>query len=161
MTKIHNPFRDTPGYDCFGCAPHNTNGLAMEFYEDGDELVSFWHPRAEFSGFSGVLHGGVQATLMDEIASWTLFVKLGTAGVTKALSVEYKRTAPIEPGPVELRARIETTTKKEAAVSVRCGRSQEEPYSCGTVIYALFSPELAKKRLAYPGREAFFVGESP
>ena len=128
----------------------------MEFFEDGEELVSLWTPREEFSGFTGVLHGGVQATLMDEIASWTVFVKLATAGVTKTLAVDYARTAAIDAGPVELRSRVESVTKKEAVVAVRCGPAGAEPYSLGTVTYALFSPKLAEKKLAYPGQAAFF-----
>ena len=39
------------GYRCFGCDPHSERGLRMEFYEDGDEIVSVWHPRPEFQGW--------------------------------------------------------------------------------------------------------------
>ncbi len=39
----------------------------MEFYEDGDEVVSIWKPRPEYQGWIDTLHGGIQAVLMDEI----------------------------------------------------------------------------------------------
>ena len=40
MKKIINPWKDLEGYNCFGCAPNNEAGVRMEFYEDGDEIVS-------------------------------------------------------------------------------------------------------------------------
>ena len=36
------------GYHCYGCDPHSPQGLRMEFYEDGDDIVSVWNPRPEF-----------------------------------------------------------------------------------------------------------------
>ena len=39
----------------------------------------------EFAGFHDILHGGIQATMMDEIASWVVLVKLDTSGVTYPL----------------------------------------------------------------------------
>ena len=40
MKKIINPWKGLEGYNCFGCASNNEAGLKMEFYEDGDEVVS-------------------------------------------------------------------------------------------------------------------------
>ena len=40
MKKIINPWRNQEGYNCFGCSPVNPIGLHMEFYEDGDNIVS-------------------------------------------------------------------------------------------------------------------------
>ena len=48
MKKIINPWRGMDGYNCFGCAPHNEAGVKMEFYEDGDEIVSVWRPESKF-----------------------------------------------------------------------------------------------------------------
>ena len=45
MKKIINPWKGLEGYNCFGCAPNNEAGIKMEFYEDGDEVVSIWKPR--------------------------------------------------------------------------------------------------------------------
>ena len=71
------------GYRCFGCDPHSERGLRMEFYEDGDEIVSVWHPRPEFQGWVDTLHGGIQATLADEISSWVVFRKYQTSGASR------------------------------------------------------------------------------
>ena len=65
MKKIRNPYigLEAEGYNCFACAPHNPYGLKMEFYEDGDDVVCYWTPRAEYQGWVQTLHGGIQATL--------------------------------------------------------------------------------------------------
>ena len=49
MKKIINPWRDHPEYNCFGCCPDNPIGLHMEFYEDGDYIVSKWTIKAKVS----------------------------------------------------------------------------------------------------------------
>lgn len=42
MKKIINPWKGMARYNCFGCAPNNEAGVKMEFYEDGDEIVSIY-----------------------------------------------------------------------------------------------------------------------
>ena len=69
MKKIINPWKGLEGYNCFGCAPNNEAGIKMEFYEDGDEVVSIWKPRPEYQGWINTLHGGIQAVLMKETRS--------------------------------------------------------------------------------------------
>ena len=72
MKKIINPWIGTEGYNCFGCAPNNEWGVKMEFYEDGDDIVSYWQPDGRFQGWHNTLHGGIQATLLDEICGWVI-----------------------------------------------------------------------------------------
>ena len=78
MKRIFNPWEGMEGYHCYGCDPHSPQGLRMEFYEDGDDIVSVWKPRPEFQGWVDTLHGGIQATLADEISSWVVFRKFQT-----------------------------------------------------------------------------------
>ena len=69
MIKIKNPWIESGrahDYNCFGCSPFNEFGLHLEFWEDGDELVAKWQPRKSLEGWMGVLHGGIQATLLEE-----------------------------------------------------------------------------------------------
>ena len=67
--KIFNPYRDLKGYNCFGCSLNNMDGLRLEFIEDGEYLKSEWQPEDKFQGYINILHGGIQATLLDEIAN--------------------------------------------------------------------------------------------
>lgn len=91
MRKIKNPWTDKEGYDCYGCCHDNPIGLHMDFYEDGDDIVCFWNPQQHFQGWVDTLHGGIQSTLIDEIASWVVFRKMSTTGVTSNLEVKFKK----------------------------------------------------------------------
>ena len=90
MKKIINPWIGTEGYNCFGCAPNNEWGVKMEFYEDGDDIVSYWQPDERFQGWHYTLLGGIQATLLDEKRFWEIIGKL------KALGAQGILVLPIE-----------------------------------------------------------------
>ena len=92
MEKIKNPWVGLDGYKCFGCAPDNEHGLRLEFFEDGDDVVATWKPEPCYQGWLDTLHGGIQSTLMDELAGWVVFRKLQTAGVRGRIK-ERKRAA--------------------------------------------------------------------
>ena len=64
MKKIINPWLHKEGYYCFGCAPNNEAGVKMEFYEDGDDVVSIWKPEAKYQGCINTLNVGIQAVLL-------------------------------------------------------------------------------------------------
>ncbi len=92
MKKIINPWKGMEGYNCFGCAPNNEAGVKMEFYEDGDEVISIWKTSATVSGMQiDTLHGGIQAVLLDEICAWVVLRKLQTTGVTSKMETRYMK----------------------------------------------------------------------
>ena len=37
--------------------------LHMEFYEDGDYIVSTWHPEHNYQGWVDTMHGGIDIIL--------------------------------------------------------------------------------------------------
>lgn len=122
MKKIMNPWLDLvkDGYNCFGCAPTNEYGLKMEFYEDGDEIVSIWNPSDDYQGWLHTLHGGIQATLMDEIAAWVVARRLQCAGMTTNLNIRYRKPVPTGPDVrIEVRARISGMRRNFAIIEAR------------------------------------------
>ncbi len=109
LKRIVNPWAglEDQGYNCFGCAPTNPFGLKMEFYEDGDDVVSWWNPSDNYQGWLHTLHGGIHSALMDEIAMWVIARKLQTSGMTTNLNVKFKKPVPTGPDvKIEIRARI-------------------------------------------------------
>lgn len=106
MERLVNPYIGLEGYNCFGCAPHNPMGLHMEFFEDGDDVVVEWQPNDNVQGWVDTLHGGVQATLADEICGWVISRKFQTAGVTSRMEVKYMKPVRISAGQVTLRAHV-------------------------------------------------------
>ena len=156
MKKLKNPFAELPGYYCFGCSPHNDHGLRMEFYEDGDEIVSTWDPVKYYQGFINVLHGGVQGTMMDEIASWVVFIKIKSGGVTSRLTTRFRKPVMINEGPITLRARLVEQRRNIAEIHVRLFNAKEELCSESTAEYFILSPDKAQKEMNFPGPDAFY-----
>ena len=77
---MHNAYADLEGYNCFGCSPTNPWGLRCKFVDEGEYVTCHWLPSENFQGFFHILHGGIQATLIDEIASWAIFSHLKSPG---------------------------------------------------------------------------------
>lgn len=107
--KIVNPWGDLPkeDYNCIMCSPYNPKGLHLSFYEDGDYVLTRWIPTKDYEGWTGVLHGGIQATLIDEVTGWTVLRKLQTSGVTTRMNVKYKKPVPSRGTmPIEVRCKV-------------------------------------------------------
>lgn len=155
MKKIINPWVDLidEGYNCFACAPNNPYGLKMEFWEDGDDIVSYWTPGDNYQGWLKTLHGGIQATLIDEMGGWVVARKLQTSGMTTNLNVRYRR--PISTGEnvtIEARARIREQKKMFVIIDVTLsvkGRVCSE----AELTYYCFSKEKAIEEFHFRGCE--------
>ena len=79
---------------CFACGQENPIGLKLKFRWDGKSARAEFTPTELHQGWSGIVHGGIIACLLDEAMSYaTLFEKLDT--VTAKLEVRIKRPVPI------------------------------------------------------------------
>jgi uncharacterized protein (TIGR00369 family) len=157
--KIINPFVQHKGdsYNCFGCSPHNNIGFKLEFYAEGEEVFASWLPETKYEGYTNVVHGGLQATLMDEIASWYIYAMLDSAGVTNKLDVQYHKPLYISGGEVLIKARLEQQTRRLALIKTEIINSKAEICSTANVEYYLFPPNVARAKYNYSGKEAFWV----
>jgi acyl-coenzyme A thioesterase PaaI-like protein len=54
---------------CFGCGKNNPIGMKLEFVKDGDGIRTQYKPDKMMQGWPGLLHGGIVATLLDEVMS--------------------------------------------------------------------------------------------
>ena len=159
MKKIANPFGAMAArgeYNCFGCSPSNDIGLHLDFWEDGEELLAKWTPGKWYEGWMGVLHGGIQATLMDEMAAWVVFIKLKTAGVTAQLNMRYDKPVFTTKGALTVRGKLVSTGKRLA--HIRCTLFDGENKACASadITYYYFPEKIARVKYQYPGVEAFF-----
>jgi len=157
VRKIINPY-DPEKNKCFGCSPSNPIGLHLTFYEDGNEIVTEWDPEFYMQGYLNVLHGGIQATLHDEIASWTVYTKLETAGVTSRLEVSYLKAVYVNKGKITLRSRVLSQDERLATMHTRLYDGEGNLCSEGKVTYYIYPQKIAIARYHYPGVEAFFEG---
>ena len=144
MKRIINPWAGEPTYHCYGCDPDNEAGLKMEFFEDGDDIVCHWHPRIEFESWRNTLHGGIQSALIDEIASWVVFRKFQTSGVTSRLEVQYKKPVALNQDHITLRARVVRQRRQVIDIEVELFNAEGELCSQGLCIYFLMPKERAR-----------------
>jgi acyl-coenzyme A thioesterase PaaI-like protein len=83
------------GY-CFACGVRNPIGLKLKFETlPGDRLRTVWTPREEHTGFQGIVHGGLIATVLDEVMIRLLYAK-GIRAVTAELKTRLVK--PLQAG---------------------------------------------------------------
>jgi uncharacterized protein (TIGR00369 family) len=81
---------------CFVCGEHNPIGLRQRFHTDGQRVRARFTPRPEHAGFKGVIHGGILATLLDEIMVWACAVNARQFGFCAEMTVRFQQ--PATPG---------------------------------------------------------------
>jgi uncharacterized protein (TIGR00369 family) len=158
MKKIINPY-DSELNMCFGCSTKNTFGLKLQFEEHEDFLYASWQPAAEYQGYPNILHGGIIATLLDEIGGWCISVKVGTAGVTSEMKTKYIAPVYISKGDITLKASITEQTAKSATILCSLYDGLSKLCAEAVAVYFIYPPEIAVRKFMYPGREAFYEKE--
>ncbi len=90
---------------CFGCGPDNPKGLGLRFFETQEGVEVEYSAAEHLGGAPGVVHGGIQATLLDEALCMTAYAKEGAPVVTGELTVRYEGPLPTET-PLLIRGKI-------------------------------------------------------
>ena len=121
----------------------------MEFYEDGEAIVSRWKPRQEFQGWVDTLHGGVQATLADEIASWVVFRKFQTSGVTSKMEVRYLKPISTRDEYITLRAVVARQARNLVDIAVEIFSSDGTLCTKASCLYFLFPKDKAREEFHF------------
>ncbi len=96
---------------CFGCSTKNPIGLKLAFERDGEVCRAHFTAGPEHQGWQGVVHGGLVATILDEVmAQWLWQHEIAT--MTAEMTVRYSKLVPvgerltIESRPVSGRGRL-------------------------------------------------------
>jgi uncharacterized protein (TIGR00369 family) len=99
----------TKGGRCFGCGQANESGLRLRYRRTGEACVEAEYTVPEhFRGAEGVVHGGIQATLLDEVMGLAVHSMLAGEDhkiVTAELNVRYRKVTPTEQ-PLQIRASL-------------------------------------------------------
>lgn len=102
--------RIAEGYNtCYGCSPTNEHGMQLNFVQVGERTVECrWTAPEHVCGAPGVMHGGVQAALLDETLGYAVRTAIGYGHeiVTAELSIAYRRPVPVGE-PIVARAWVE------------------------------------------------------
>ena len=60
---------------CFVCGESNPIGLKLTFHTDGKIVETKFSPATEHIGFRSTVHGGILATVLDEVMVWACAVQ--------------------------------------------------------------------------------------
>jgi len=90
---------------CFGCSPTNPAGLQLRFRRLGDRVVARLTIADRFHGAPGIAHGGIVATILDEVSCAVIAFVADRRVMTGELTVRYERPCPTE-APLEMSAMI-------------------------------------------------------
>ncbi len=96
MREPLDPLLFGEAQQCFGCGPHNHTGMQLRFFREGDAVVTTFEARPGWEGPPGIVHGGLQATLADELGAWTVVGLKGHFALTASLQLRYLRPARMD-----------------------------------------------------------------
>ena len=113
-----------PG-SCFACS--NPSGLKLRFWHTEKGAASRCAVPATYCGFDGLVHGGIIATMLDEVSCWALFARLGKLGVTREMTTRFLK--PVRTG-TELILAADIVSHDPRAAMVRATVSDAD----GTVL---------------------------
>jgi acyl-coenzyme A thioesterase PaaI-like protein len=82
-------------HGCFVCGESNALGLKLRFETDGKIVRTRFTPRREHSGFRETTHGGLIATVLDEIMVWACAVQARRFAFCAELNVRFLQ--PLRP----------------------------------------------------------------
>lgn len=96
---------DYPG--CFACGTDNPVGLHLDpTGMEGDEAVAVYRPITHHGGAGETLHGGLAATVLDEIMVWAGILSEKVLTVTGTMDLRFVRPVSVSDS-IEVRGRVE------------------------------------------------------
>ena len=75
---------------CFVCGQQNEIGLRARFFWDGEKAVTDIKAEEIYAGYKNIFHGGIVATMLDEIMIKALLAE-DIFAVTAEMTVRFKR----------------------------------------------------------------------
>jgi uncharacterized protein (TIGR00369 family) len=80
---------------CFACGKDNPQGLKLQVRKTPDGVELDYALREHFAGWQGIAHGGIVATILDELLAWAC-TNAGRNCVTAEMTVRYRK--PVRTG---------------------------------------------------------------
>jgi acyl-coenzyme A thioesterase PaaI-like protein len=123
--------------NCFVCGVENPVGLHMAFYDQaGGSVVSEVTVPDRYQGYPGVVHGGIIAAMLDEVAGRAAMQGDTTRFMmTAKLEIRYRKPVPIDQ-PLHLVGRLE---KRRGRLTIVHGEVRLPDGSLGAEAEALLS----------------------
>ncbi len=95
---------------CFVCGPKNPIGLKLDFSFNGKTISTEFVSKKEHQGYMDIVHGGIIATLLDEVMV-KLAIALDMPAVTARMDIRLKKALNVGE-KITVSAEIISTTIK-------------------------------------------------
>jgi uncharacterized protein (TIGR00369 family) len=140
---------------CFVCGESNPVGLQLRLETDGRIVQTRFTPRPEHVGFKRVVHGGILATVLDELMVWACAVATGRFAFCAELKVRFVK--PLAPGDEVVAAAELVVNRRDRIFEAKA----ELKNRAGEVLASGSGKYLPVKEAELTEMATDFVGESP
>ena len=141
--KLKEVFDTFEHYNCFVCSSTNPIGLKLDIKLEEDLAFADFNLSNLYSGFPSIIHGGVQASIIDEIGFWAMFNSTYKLGFTQRIEVDYLSKIGTD---IMLRVEGRTLSLEKNVVRVQVNiLDHSKIKSQGIVEYKLISDSAIKK----------------
>jgi uncharacterized protein (TIGR00369 family) len=141
-------------HSCFVCGESNAIGLRLRFETDGNSVRTHFTPRPEHIGFKGVVHGGIIATLLDEIMVWACAVRIKKFGYCAEMTVRFQK--PLRPNEEVIATGELTANRRDKIFETKA----ELKNQAGELLASATGKYLPVKALDLAEMAADFVGDA-
>lgn len=120
---------------CFACGKDNPIGLHLDFQHNDNETLCFFVPQRAHQGYRGILHGGITATILDEIMARHLIEK-GYNVVTAKMELRFRK--PVKSGDkIVAIAKIDSIARKLITASATLGTADTKDMATAKGLYQI------------------------
>lgn len=110
-------FHGDPLHICFGCSESNDKGLKIKFFKtDVGGLGCRWAPQSGLESFPNIIHGGMLATILDELGGVVIQSDMNAFALTVSASIFYHAPVYLDK-PVMGFAKINTKFRRYVSVN--------------------------------------------
>jgi uncharacterized protein (TIGR00369 family) len=132
-------------HGCFVCGIRSPVGLKLDLLSDGKVVETRVRFRPEHAGFSGVIHGGLITTVLDETMAWVIGVNTRSFAFAAELNVRFLRAVAPE---VTMVARAELVENKRGRLFMTRGEIRSETGEIAVEASGKFLPIPAERQMA-------------
>jgi len=141
----YRPLPGRRGHNCFGCDPSNPHGLHMQFFAGEGSVVTWVTVPEHLCGWKNIVHGGILATIFDEVMGRAVLYQLKCLTMTKSMDIRFMKPA-YTGGELRAEGRVSgLISEREATVEAFLYNSAGELCANCTGIFAVIKLEAGRK----------------
>lgn len=130
---------------CFVCGGKNLHGLKAKFYFDGEKAFTEFIAAESFEGYKGIFHGGIVASLLDEVMIKAILATEIFA-VTAEMTVRYR--LPVRTGEkIRFVGKVVSSKGRHFTTEGEAVSEDGTVYATATGIYLEARPNLKEQLL--------------